>query len=117
MRRVFDERWSRSLKPRTADVQTPTLHFEDVPWPISNNIGDVTPETLTKTNISSFLLFIPVDAKTSGKEIIRSALLKFHPDKFEPKILSRMRPEDVERTREAAGAVVRVLNDMAKEYR
>ena len=116
LRRVFDTRWSALLNPTAVDAHAPTLHFEDIPWPVSSNTNEVSPETLTKPNICSFLLFIPVDTRASAKEIIRSALLKFHPDKFESKVLSRVQPKDVDRAQEAAAAVIRVLNGMTKGY-
>ena len=93
------------------------LRFEDIPWSVEKTHPDVTIDTFTKDSITAFLLFIPVDVEISAKDVIRSSLLKFHPDKFNTFILPRMRAEDLDRTKEAATRVVQILNDIANEHR
>ena len=116
-RQAYDDRWAKLLERLPEGFETVSLAFEDIPWPVSEQPSRVSIETLSKESVSSFLLSIPLDAEVLSKDIIRSSLLRFHPDKFTSRVLSRVRTDDVERTREAANIVVRILNDMAKDYR
>ena len=93
------------------------LRFEDIPWPISTKAIEISLEAFTKDSISAFLLFIPLDVETLPKDIVRTSLLRFHPDKFESRVLARVMTEDMDRTRQAADAVVKILNDISKEHR
>ncbi|KAJ3904945.1 hypothetical protein F5879DRAFT_988770 [Lentinula edodes] len=53
--------------------------------------------------------------KKGRKEKLRETLLRFHPDKFEGRLMSRVRPEEKEKVTQALGIVVRVLNDLMGE--
>jgi hypothetical protein len=53
--------------------------------------------------------------KKERKEKLRQTLLRFHPDKFEGRLMQRVRIDDKERVREAVGVVVRVLNTLMDE--
>ena len=57
------------------------------------------------------------DSKVSTKDILRAAMLKFHPDKFEARILSRVREKDKEIVKEAGGIVMRHLNELSEDNR
>jgi len=53
--------------------------------------------------------------KKLRKEKLRETFLRFHPDKFEGRLMNRVRESDRERVREAVGIVVRVLNALMVE--
>ena len=79
---------------------------------------------LTKDSVSAFLL--PGDQSeaskgvdstskaTVKKDVLRAAMLKYHPDKFEARVLLRVHEDDKERVREAGGAVMRILNELSE---
>ncbi|KAJ3975809.1 hypothetical protein EV361DRAFT_865133 [Lentinula raphanica] len=54
-------------------------------------------------------------ARKDRKEKLRETLLRFHPDKFEGRLMSRVRPHEKDRVTDALGVVVRVLNDLMGE--
>ena len=128
---VYEERWSKLLsRAPVPDVQTEDdqgpLSFEDVPWPIVSSSrhdedGHMSQEDINAEAISRFLLSVDVSSdantavKPSAKEILRSTMLKFHPDKFESRVLARVRDRDKDRVRETANSVVRILNTLMKE--
>lgn len=51
------------------------------------------------------------------KDTLRVAMLRFHPDKFEARILARVKERDRDLVREAAHTVVRILNDLLRDLR
>jgi len=90
-----------------------------VPWPVLHSRredritflqrlggGDVQVE-----NVSHVLLDFEDPSRT--KETLRTNSLRYHPDKFDRRVLAR--DEDRERVREVAMALVRNLNEMLKE--
>ncbi|KAF9501378.1 hypothetical protein BDN71DRAFT_697623 [Pleurotus eryngii] len=115
------------------------LRFEDIPWPVlaaypkikkrhreaeaSGSAAALSLDGFTSDAISRFVL---TSASTTGpspaydneqdkkerREKLRDAMLRFHPDKFEGRVMSRVREGDKERVREAVGQVARVLNDL-----
>lgn len=82
----------------------------------------ITLEDITVEAISTFLLpervpsnDIPQDIDTIQKERrnkLRETMLRFHPDKFEGRILRRVRERDQERVREAVGKVTRAVGEL-----
>jgi hypothetical protein len=111
------------------------LKFEDIPWPVyeanrdSSKTTQLSLDALTSSAISAFIL--PPDEteplpntpnpSTSNiptrKSRLRETLLRFHPDKFEGRVMGRVVPggEDQEKVREGVGRVVRALNELMVE--
>ncbi|KAF5393210.1 hypothetical protein D9757_000514 [Collybiopsis confluens] len=99
----------------------------------SNVQTNLSLEDFTRDAISSFLftsLTVPlastskdtsadveaeVNAQKVRKERLREAFLRFHPDKFEGRLMPRVKPSERTQVREALGIVVRVLNDLMGE--
>ncbi|KAF9071636.1 hypothetical protein BDP27DRAFT_1321648 [Rhodocollybia butyracea] len=50
--------------------------------------------------------------KKNRKDKLRETFLRFHPDKFEGRLMARVRPDEKDMVRRALGVVVRVLNDL-----
>ncbi|KAL0955854.1 hypothetical protein HGRIS_002056 [Hohenbuehelia grisea] len=119
----------------------PDLAFEDIPWPIlaaypkpskrergSKPKPSFTSEELTPDAISLFIL--PPSSSSSAssshtadekavqelkkerKDKLREAMLRFHPDKFEGRVMARVRPQDREKVQTAVGQVARALNTL-----
>lgn len=118
-RELYDVRWKELLAP--SDGVRPSLSFNDIPWPVLSlsGLSGVSLEEITPDAISSFIFMStsrePTEAEPPDrKEAIRETMLRFHPDKFEGRIMSRVQESDMERVKEAAGVVVRVLNSISR---
>lgn len=96
-----------------------TLGFDDIPWPIATAYhGKKRPpemswnvEELTAEAIAAFL--VPVNTgQEKRKEKLRESLLRFHPDKFEGRLMKFVKDSEKEKVKEAVGQVSRVLNSL-----
>jgi hypothetical protein len=109
----YESRW-HSLNAQPSD--TP-LTFADIPWPVSLTVApasELLAQTLNARNIREFL-FSPSHSKgKSNRERVRSALLRWHTDKFDAKWMARVRAEDRSLVKEAAGLVSRSLSDIVR---
>lgn len=125
-REFYDTRWKELLAPDSA-AKEGSLRFRDVPWPVMPPISSskhkehsaVVMDDLTAEAISAFLLppeaVIHSDAeiaKKERKEKLRETMLRFHPDKFEGRIMRLVRDKDKEYVMEAVGIVARSLNTL-----
>jgi hypothetical protein len=92
---------------------TSPLGFKDVPWP--TRVVPASPSDITPSAIVNLLLSPFHSTKQVRKERIRSAQLRWHPDRFR-RILNRVKEEDREAVEEGVGIIARCLNDlMSKE--
>ncbi|KAJ7686513.1 hypothetical protein B0H17DRAFT_1204192 [Mycena rosella] len=124
-REEYQLRW-RQLENATQSL----LSFSDIPWPIvsahrqkpekkGSSKADPPPtvslEDLTVDAIAAFLVPSapsgPEDKK-ARKDKLRETILRFHPDKFEGRLLKRVCERDQQNVREAIGIVVRALNTL-----
>ena len=109
----------------------PPLIFGDIPWPIyeaqssaKRPAAGLTLEVITVDAIARFILSGPPTAqgpaseateKKDRKERLRETMLRFHPDKFEGRLMKRVKEGDQVKVREAVGQVVRALNTLMGE--
>ncbi|KAI0733762.1 hypothetical protein C8Q72DRAFT_554306 [Fomitopsis betulina] len=119
-RELYDTRWKELLGSSTNSEGS--LRFTDIPWPVlpadlsSRRFRELALDDLTVGAISSFLL--PQDDSESEagrkerKEKLRETMLRFHPDKFEGRILRRVVERERETVMEAVGMVVRSINEL-----
>ncbi|TRM69099.1 hypothetical protein BD626DRAFT_472923 [Schizophyllum amplum] len=135
-RERYEKRWNELLaEPNEAAA---SLMFADIPWPVlaayrheakDHEGSPLTVEDLTLDSISAFLLPVSAPApanaadtsveesrKKERKERLRASYLRFHPDKFEGRLMKRIRPEHQEEVKSAVGAVVRALNTLMSDY-
>ena len=104
---IYDSSWT-SLKER------PVLYFRTMPWPVSR--APSTPEDLTTNAICAFVLSPAHSTDKSNRDRLKAELLRWHPDRFESKWLTKVDEADKDTVRRAAGQVVRCLNElMARE--
>ncbi|KAF8639009.1 hypothetical protein AX17_001788 [Amanita inopinata Kibby_2008] len=87
------------------------LRWESFPWPMLKKPR--TAEDITSHAIRVYLFgkWYPEDNK-SDKDRAKEHIRRWHPDKFNAKYLPKVIEDDRERVMEAAGAVVRGLNDI-----
>lgn len=108
----YEARWKQCTKTEPPDRP---FGFRDIPWPVFT-VPTAT-EDLTSERISTFLLYDldNDDGKTESKtrkERIRVALLRWHPDKFQGKMGTRLDIGEREMVLEGVGTVARCLNNM-----
>ncbi|KAK7691343.1 hypothetical protein QCA50_004738 [Cerrena zonata] len=132
----YEEQWKVLLGAQSVEDERKDLRFEDVPWPVFPvDIGPSTDkkgklpstessihlEDITVDAVSQFLLSTsqsnedratPTDdiAKKLRRDKLREAMLRFHPDKFEGRILSHVREDDRDKVREGVSKVAVALN-------
>lgn len=87
------------------------LQWHNFPWPMlkmPSSLGDI-----TYTSIHGYLLspYYP-DKDRSQKDRIKDHIKRWHPDRFETKLLPKVVEEDKEKVKEGAGMVVRTLNEL-----
>lgn len=115
----YEKRWKLLLDPSVDKI----LAFDDIPWPtFPHESSSVSPdaEFITGESILTFLVPSTTDSRPIDrdavarvrKEKLRETLLRFHPDKFEGRILPRVRKQDRERVKETTDRLVRVLNTL-----
>jgi hypothetical protein len=111
-----------------------TLRFNDVPWPILLAYGDkpdttgfrahpisVSLDDLTAEHITNFLLSFFGESpdssdsetwKKARKDKLRETFLRFHPDKFEGRLMKFVQEKERQQVKEGLVQVVRVLNGL-----
>lgn len=104
VRDAYEAAWTNLSKPSVETV--PYLKMADVPWPVFDTVQDAS--VLTADALSSFLL----PEGVNRKDRLRQTMLRFHPDKFEARVLIRVVEADKDRVREALGAVVRAVGEL-----
>lgn len=134
-RAEYDRKWMDLLDPNARHGSL--LSFGDIPWPLfvpmthsdtDSNSSSITLEHFTATAISAFLIPVSTNfalAQAAGvslptsdhdkkekKEKLRETMLRFHPDKFEGRVMRKVIETDKDRVREAVGQVARVLNTL-----
>ncbi|KAF8891791.1 hypothetical protein BD779DRAFT_1468712 [Infundibulicybe gibba] len=115
-RKKYEDAWSRLLA--TAEE----IGFVDIPWPVfaaypsDGRSPTITLDDLTPDAITTFLMLgsepPAPDAKTR-RDKLRETLLRFHPDKFEGRVMRRVRTGERETVQDGVGRVVRLLNSLS----
>ena len=124
-REIYETRWKALLAPAPAH-EDETLRFGDIPWPIMPGMISPTNAGRDSTALEHFTVdavrtfLFPVDGRDGDgakdrKEKLRETMLRFHPDKFEGRLMKRVHPDHQEGVKEAVGAVVRALNTLMSE--
>ncbi|KAG1831073.1 hypothetical protein EV424DRAFT_216817 [Suillus variegatus] len=88
------------------------LMWDDFPWPVFKRPSG--PDDVTAPYITAYMLspLHPVDK--SPKDRIKENIRRWHPDRFETQLLPKVKESDRDIVRDAAGTVVRVLNDLLR---
>ncbi|KAG8213703.1 hypothetical protein J3R82DRAFT_10402 [Butyriboletus roseoflavus] len=112
--RAMLEAWNSYESQWTAiSASYEPLGFHDIPWPLL--VAPTRVEDLTPENITDFLLHPVHSSNQSRRERIRTALLRWHPDRFR-RILNRVADSERSVIEEGVGVIARCLNELlAKE--
>ncbi|KAI9462787.1 hypothetical protein BJY52DRAFT_1116059 [Lactarius psammicola] len=109
--RYYEEKWA----VLRADVGVRPLCFSDIPWPLFGIAASA--EDITPVRIQEFLCHPQRESVQSAGQAktIRSEMLRWHPDKFNGKVLNMVMEGEREAVKEAAGEVARILTQLASE--
>ncbi|KAF8499704.1 hypothetical protein F5888DRAFT_1610728, partial [Russula emetica] len=95
------------------------LSFDDIPWPSLETVRCV--DDITEERVLAFVchpLREHVQCAGGGQaRSLRSEMLRWHPDKFEGKVLDTVTNDHREAVREAAGLVARILTTFSAKMR
>ena len=116
----YKTRWEALLS--TGETTGQQLTFQDIPWPCHAAYSHpddhrFSLDDLTIDAISEFLFWYPAKEPVEATQkikTIRETLLRFHPDKFESRIMSRVSESERTKVQEGMGVVVRTLNELMK---
>ena len=105
--RAYETRWTAITS------SSDPLTFRTIPWPVIS--PPLSLESITPRNIVVFLFSQLHSKNQSRRERIRSAQLRWHPDRFR-RLMGRVIEQDKATVEEGVGIVARCLNDlMARE--
>ena len=99
----YESRWTMLMS------SSDPLDFKTIPWPLTKSASG--PADLTTEAISTFLFSQLHSPQLSRKERIRSAQLRWHPDRFR-RLMGRVKAEDKAKVEEAVSIVAGCLNDL-----
>ncbi|TFK68563.1 hypothetical protein BDN72DRAFT_734347, partial [Pluteus cervinus] len=93
------------------------LHWESFPWPMFKRPMGV--EEITSMAVGLYLNNSHYPERSGGggkglKDRIKEHIRRWHPDRFETKVLPRVVEDDREKVKEGAGTVVRILNELLR---
>ncbi|KAF9516383.1 hypothetical protein BS47DRAFT_1292502, partial [Hydnum rufescens UP504] len=107
----YERRWEAI---GNGDLNESNLTFASIPWPMNPQPASV--QDLNAERIKSFILSPAHSQNKSHKHLLREQLLRFHPDRFETRLLERVRESDRAAVKEGANMVARYLNDALPLY-
>jgi len=88
------------------------LIWDDFPWPVFKRPSG--PDDVTAPCITAYMLSPLHPTDKPPKDRIKENIRRWHPDRFETQLLPKVKESDRDIVREAAGTVVRVLNDLLR---
>lgn len=106
--RLFDEHDRRWKQLPQAGI----IGWGSIPWPSLKQVRGV--DDLTPTTINAYIRNDNWPSDKTLKERVREQIRRWHPDRFDTGVLSKVREVDKERVKIGAGIVARTLNDILK---
>lgn len=103
---LFDDHDRQWARLPTLD----SLTWSNFPWPMLKKPNE--PEEVTTVAIAAYVLNPYSPSDRPEKDRIKEHIRRWHPDRFETKLLVKVRSEDRDRVKEGAGQVVRSLNEL-----
>ncbi|KAH7322186.1 kinase-like domain-containing protein [Rhizoctonia solani] len=102
----YEESWS-ALSTASSNQ---SIGFYDIPWPLFR--VPTGPESITTQAVGEFILFPYHSRDKSRKERLRNAVLRWQLDKFEGKLMSRIKEADRSKVRKAVAAFIHSLTEL-----
>jgi hypothetical protein len=106
--RLFDSHENKWRRLKESD----NLRWNNFAWPVFKHPSE--PEEMTTSAIGAYVLsrYAPDASSKNSKDRIKDHIKRWHPDKFETRILPRVAEEEREKVKAGAGFVVRGLNEL-----
>lgn len=115
----YETRWDTLLS--TSETTGQPLTFRDIPWPCHAAYStfdgqQFSLDDLTIGSVSEFLFYSAEEPTEVTQKIkaVRETLLRFHPDKFEGRVMNRVSETERVKVQEGVGIVVRTLNELMR---
>ncbi|KAF9554671.1 hypothetical protein CPC08DRAFT_712730, partial [Agrocybe pediades] len=109
LHKLFEHHERMWARLPSADV--PNLTWSDIPWPMTRPVSN--PDDITFGMISSYFLSPHwPESSRSTKDRIKDHLKRWHPDRFETKVLPKVVEADKERVKSGAGSITRHLGEL-----
>ncbi|KAF9788522.1 hypothetical protein BJ322DRAFT_1019058 [Thelephora terrestris] len=112
---LYNKKWEvlRSGIDIDGTTKVHLISFSQIPWPVIDmGPGNLEPSTILPDHVVKFFLHPLRGEGKSRKSIAKDELRKWHSDKFDRIVLSKVREEDKRAAAEVAGMIARVLTDM-----
>ena len=104
---TYEDKWTLL---RGNDVPEDLFCFCNFPWPVFEAVRAV--EDITRERVLAFVRHPLQDHGEGQVKAIRSELRRWHPDKFDVKVLNKVVDADREAVRATAGHVARILTSL-----
>jgi len=116
---LYEKKWE--ILRSGIDIDGTEIHliyFSQIPWPVVN-MTPTDPSQIQPEHIREFLTHrlrekLDASGRRNGRLIAKDELMRWHSDKFDRVVLSKVQEEDKQAASEAAGMIARVLTDMLK---
>lgn len=110
--KLYEDKWAEL---RT-NAMLSSIDFKELPWP-TLELKYFTPEEITQDGVRAFVFHAlrPVAPEKSAKDKVKAEVLRFHPDKFNARVLPKVREDQRGLAAELAGAIVRTLTTLLAE--
>lgn len=102
---LYERRWQTAWD----ESDDGDLTFASIPWPMHPQ--PLSPTELDGAQVRAFILSPSHSQNKGHKQRLREQLLRFHPDRFEGRWLSRVRESDRAAVQQGVNMVARFLND------
>ena len=109
---LYERRWHSAVVEDAGNAAF--LTFESIPWPM--NPQPMSVHELDGALVKSFILSPAHSLGKPAKQKLREQLLRFHPDRFEGRWLSRVRESDRTAVKEGVNKVARYINEALAQH-
>ena len=91
------------------------LSWNDFPWPVGEHPSN--PDDMTLPQISAYVqsYYLDKDNSRTPKDSLKEHLKRWHPDRFETKLLPKVVEDEREKVKHGAGNVARYLSDLIRK--
>ncbi|KIJ14616.1 hypothetical protein PAXINDRAFT_169749 [Paxillus involutus ATCC 200175] len=108
---IYEAKWDELRNNNSL----PPIDVSELPWPVLGGIRFM--EQITYEAVRTFI-FYPDRPSVEGKSArdkVKAEVLRFHPDKFNTRVVPKVQPSQQAVAREIAGAVTRILTSIMTE--
>ncbi|KAI0045254.1 hypothetical protein FA95DRAFT_1449883, partial [Auriscalpium vulgare] len=110
--KMYERRWDALKTGKDGDDDISMLTSDVLPWPMLDLSRLTSPDAFTKEDVAEFVFHPLRESSKSRKERVRGEMLRWHPDKFNAKVLAYVVEWEREAVQQAAGAVTRILTQL-----